>query len=287
MAEQHGSSGSENAYLQQLSLEALYQLLAAGSCLPEEQQDDAFYQAVEEAILQKEKEGPSGKLPEVEASWIAFQQQYHLPEFEGARLYDACHGKDPGSPRKTKAAVILRRAVIAAAVMAAFFGAMIAVQAAGIDVFGTIARWTADTFHFERADQDPQYLPVDEGLQNALSEIGASAALVPKWYPDGYEICQMQTLEQVGLDVVEYVLSDGDNRQIIVSIVHFYDENSLLNQDFEKNNTLVEAYLSRDRTFYLFSNMETLTATWSDGVYCISINGKLTNDEMKAIIDSI
>ena len=49
----------------------------------------------------------------------------------------------------------------------------------------------------------------------------------------------------------------------------------------------MEVYESNGRSFYIMSNIDTLTATWSDGTLVVTIGGQLTRDEIKGIIDSI
>lgn len=49
----------------------------------------------------------------------------------------------------------------------------------------------------------------------------------------------------------------------------------------------MEQYLSNQKTFYIFSNIDTITATWSDGLLVEQITGNVSIEEIKAIIDSI
>ena len=48
----------------------------------------------------------------------------------------------------------LRRMGVAAASIAVMFAAMVTVQAAGVDVFGAIGRWTDSVFHFEGENKE-------------------------------------------------------------------------------------------------------------------------------------
>ena len=56
---------------------------------------------------------------------------------------------------------------------------------------------------------------------------------------------------------------------------------------FEKDKTPVEQYTSGGKTFYIFSNDDTITAVWADALIHESIAGNLTVEEFKKIIDSI
>ena len=54
-----------------------------------------------------------------------------------------------------------------------------------------------------------------------------------------------------------------------------------------KDDALVEQYVSGSRTFYIMSNLDAITAVWSDGLFVETISGNLQIDEVKAIVDSI
>ena len=57
---------------------------------------------------------------------------------------------------------------------------------------------------------------------------------------------------------------------------------------YEKDDASVENYASGGRNFYIFSNMEGIVATWSDGeALTMSIFGNISVDELKNMIDSI
>ena len=56
---------------------------------------------------------------------------------------------------------------------------------------------------------------------------------------------------------------------------------------FEKDDNPVEAYTSYERTFYIFSNVNTTVAIWADGNLRETITGDLSVDEVKKIINSI
>ncbi len=56
---------------------------------------------------------------------------------------------------------------------------------------------------------------------------------------------------------------------------------------FEKDASNVEAYQSAGRTFYLMENLPDSRAVYSDGQTIMLINGELSLEDLKKIIDSI
>ena len=91
--------------------------------------------------------------------------------------------RQAGMKRAVRLRSILRVSLAAALLTACLFGAMVAAQAAGIDVFGAVARWTEDVFSFGNipAQSGPgtttTTLSEQPDLQEPLSE---KAAEIPE-----------------------------------------------------------------------------------------------------------
>ena len=233
------------------------------------------------------RNGPSDS----HAAWAQFQAAYR-PYACGRSLYDlgdiedaleraspAPSGTRPGSARR------LRRLTILAAVLTAcLLGGMVA-QAAGVDVWGAIAQWTDETFRF---------LPVDSGgatveedmaqFQSSLQEWGM-ADWFPTWHPDGFVPGDLE-ITDLNSRVSAHVTFFGEDRNYSVVIQHFIPS-TYNTGTFEKDDTPVEEYIHNGQTFYILSNIDTLTATSYDGEFMVMIAGSLTREEIRAIIDSI
>ena len=74
---------------------------------------------------------------------------------------------------------------------------------------------------------------------------------------------------------------------IYTVVVQHYTQPQTNTGIFEKDDTPVEQYVHNGQTFYILSNLDSLTATTYDGEFMTMINGSLTREEIKAIIDSI
>ena len=97
---------------------------------------------------------PTGRLSDLDSSWEEFQQQYASPEGRGMRLYPE-EERSEASVLTTKTnrphtRSLFHKVVPLAAAIAVVFMSMIAVQAAGVDVFGSLARWTEENVPFQR-----------------------------------------------------------------------------------------------------------------------------------------
>lgn len=236
------------------------------------------------------------------AAWQQFQTQYR-PLANGRSLYDFEDEEDhstseakqastaPSQARIRSARRLRRLAVLVAVLAALLLGSMVA-QAAGLDIFGAIARWTDETFHFVSAgsadtsgsDGNQSGQEDADPYHSVLQTIGMDR-LFPTWHPDGFtpgdlEITELHNSVSAHMDFF------GGDRSYAVAIQHFTQPTDNTGT-FGKDDTPVEEYDHNGQTFYILSNLDSLTATTYDGEFMTMIYGGLTREEIKAVIDSI
>ncbi len=170
--------------------------------------------------------------------------------------------------------------IVAAA--AILFVLVVGAQAAGFNIFGALARWNSEIFHFETA-ADGSY----ETVRKALEENGIPGELAPTWYPEGFEIGELKVWTNEIGTIVQVPFSNTEGKKLFVNIVQYDEASSLNSGTYEKDGTKVEIYTSNSKTFYILSNINTTSATWAEETLSETITGKLSVDEMKKIIDSI
>ena len=283
------------AYLDQLSTQELEELLRADLSSAEDGQDDAVFHIVE-VMLKREMDEPAGAIPDTDAAWKEFKQYYDIPEGSGLSLYpcgdadaipSSAAGADP-RPRARRRRILWRSSLIVAAAMAALLCGMVAAQASGVDVFGTLGRWTNDTFRFisrytagEPDDgMSPEYRDI---VRSTLAGWGAED-LFPTWSPEGFEASEPRIISNSRSDALNVGFRQ-DDKFYSVELTHFHGSTSL--GAFEKDSGAVEEYISNGRLFYIFSNIDMLSGTWLGEEFMVVVSGDLTTDEMKSILDSI
>lgn len=283
---QYGS----DAYLEQLSTEQLEDILRADLASEDQENDEAVFHILE-VLEKREKENPTGRLPDTDQAWKEFQQYYNIPEGEGESLYPIRNTQEKRSasvPTKTRRVFRPRKILVVAAVLILMFGGMLTAQAAGVDVFGAIGRWTEEKFHFEitPASEDGT---TDYTFREASRKRGLPQSLIPTWYPKGFE-----SSEPIDDSVEDYVdsvyceyINKEENRSYLAMVSRYFDSEAIAAAVYEKDDTEVEIYESKGRTFYIMSNLDSMTATWSDGILSIDIIGQLEVNQIKRIIDSI
>ena len=277
-------------YLDQLSMEQLEELLRADFASSDPENEQAVFHILE-VMEKREKENPTGRLPDTDQAWKEFQQYYNIPEGEGQSLYPVrSDPENQSAPTSTKKSRRFRprKILVVAAVLVLMFGSMLTAQAAGLDVFGAIGRWTEEKFHFEISPTSEDGT-TDYTFREASREKGLPQNLIPTWYPKGFE-----SSEPIDDSVEDYVdsvyceyINKEENRSYLTMVSRYYDSNSIAATVYEKDDTEIEIYENNGRNFYIMSNLDTLTATWSDGKMSIDISGQLEINELKHIIDSI
>ena len=279
-------------YWDQLSTEQLEDILRADIASPNQMNDEAVFHILE-VLEKREKENPSGRLPDVDQAWQEFQKYYNIPEGEGQSLYPIRNNQEKRSasvPTKTRRVFRPRKILVVAAVLILMFGGMLTAQAAGVDVFGAIGRWTEGTFHFELPlNHDDLAGETDYNLRNASQKAGLPGSVAPVWCPEGFvpkTPTNTHIEDYVDTAVCEYI-NENENRSYFVDISYYYNSADVEATIFEKDDSEVVTYSSNRGTFYIFSNIDVLAATWSNGHLSITVAGDLQLEELEKIIDSI
>lgn len=295
------NNGSEKyAYLNRLSTEQLEELLRADFELPERDDTDAILHILE-VIEKREEEHPTGRLSDVDQMWADFQQYYNIPEGEGLSLYPTEDEEvtetalQPQSAKVVRLRPALKLAGFVAAVVVGIFGLMVTAQAAGVDVFGAIGRWTNETFHFVASPGPSQndgtanstgHMGEYESLQAALDDYEITEIVVPTWVADGFKLVSVTVTELPDFGTVDFnaYYENDIGGNISLSIIQREVAGSAL---YEKDDTLVTRHLAGDITHYIFDNNGRMVAAWYVGTLECSLKGDLSLANLEKMIDSI
>lgn len=263
------------------------------SIMTEEDYDPAVIEAYLNAL---DNQAPMPLYPDAKTSYTDFQQKVRSlsgnPSVQGMQ-----------KRKHVRLHRILRVGLVAALTVACLFGSMVAAQAAGVDVFGTLARWTESTFSFgpiqsgqgvetqSAAGQevniasDPSELPTEyQELWTALKERDVGSLMFPTYIPDRFQIeeCNLYLSEEV--DVIDFTVwyVNGDND---ISFNMLYGEEP--SKIYEKDVQDVEIYTSDGIEYYIFSNNGRTVAAWHTENLEYSLNTNCAPSELKTIIDSM
>lgn len=272
---------NQYAYLRQLPVGKLLELLDVAPVPASCPEDEAYVDALEEAIIEKENENPTGFFPDVDQQWEQFVTHY-LPDQKDTAL----------EPERTEHAVsaqtnqqfhtvppkrvvrfkrVWRTALVAAIAIACMFAILVTAQAAGIDVFGAMARWTQDVFSFGQIVPNSQVsdnlaqeteTPDAEfaSLQEALDAYGMTEVHEPSWLPEGYALEELDAtcLDDPFLRSFSASYTDGEGR-VSISIMSY--EGEPITQ-VQKTDSPVESMEKSGTMFYYVENSVGHTIAW-------------------------
>ena len=235
---------------------------------------------ITEVLAKREKERNSSA--EVQRAYESFVQNY-LPadQTNTSRKVPLFFAK---MPRLMKSAAIL---IIALGLL--LIGSASA-DAMGFNLFGMVAHWTAEIFHFSSATETTEYTEPDQtdtivynSLQDALNAFHIPQRLAPTWFPEGYKLVDIETMDTPFEWSVYAIYAKGEeNIQISVRQTIGKDP-----EQIEKNEDFIEVYTKNGVTYYIFQNTDYTQAVWTVGEFECVIAGNITTEEIKAMIDSI
>lgn len=278
-------------FLDQLSTEQLLDLIRADSDSPENEDNNLIFHILE-VIDRREKENPTGLIPDVDQAWEDFQKYYKTPDGEGRSLY-------PMSDSEWKALEqtwgrrrrrLWSRLLPLAAVVAVTFSSMIAAQGFGFDIFGALARWTEETFHFSVGpsanEPSPEMEALRQAVQGAFDAYGVDIP-APAWYPEGTELSRdIEIVEESDNSIITCGFT-SENGSFRILVQQYYDDGRVPAYTFEKDALEAKDYPSNGRLFYVMSNLSISRAVYSNEKTVVTIEGNFSLEDMKKIIDSI
>lgn len=258
-----------------MSTEQLQEILRLDAHQTDDAETDTekmFY--IMEVLAERKRNDTNYTGKTVQQAYETFQT-YYMPEEKAA---------------VKKFPVWLRRVSAAAAVLALVLLITVSADAFGFDLWGRFAHWTEEIFTFtddprETSIPEPARENLEEytSLQNALDRLDIDQRLAPTWLPDGYVF---EKIDVVNNPYELYITAGYANNgtKLTISIRRL---SGGAPEYVEKSKGFIEAYDTNGITYYIFSNNSRLHAAWIVGEFECYIAGKLTIEEMKAIIDSI
>ena len=249
-------------------LEALEQTLFS---MTEENYDGELLDAYLDEL---DRKSPMPEHPATDESYERFKARVGKMNAAINPLESAPAASAKPKPRHTA----LRTALVAVIAAACLLSCMVVVQAAGLDVFGSIARWTDSLFGFG-AIGEPAASPSPTGTQEVTVEY--IETLLPT-VPDGFVMGEPEVFEDYATDSFEYWVTYSNGEEYIsFSAVEQYDDNiSKYQKDYED----VSIIDINGQIFYTFMNNGYASAAWRISNLECYISTNLTLNELTNII---
>ena len=224
-----------------------------------------------------------------EKAWEEFQEYYSLrkqEETEPDKDEEVPHDHRRKTEHRQLSSKISR--VIRIGVVAAVLIVLLCGTAMGWNVFQAVAEWTEETFYFLTGQERPARATEDAFRQQRLSvKKKTDIAAVPVWAPEGTERIGLPTENGRADRFIVFAVYTVENRQFTIRItIHDTPPETYIGT-YQKDTTLEEEYSVGDICHYIVGNNKTLSAMWVNGCVEGYIQGELTLEEMRQMIDSI
>lgn len=255
---------------------------------------DAILYIMEVVAKRKRQSGSAEAQARVNEKLEEFKEVY-LPDQDGTSLYqfdddeeDEAQPKVPVKQVRKPVRHVFRRVGLVAAVVVVIFGLMITAQAAGLDIFGAIARWTDETFHFS-VSGEAQAANWTNPFQEELSEAGLDSSVLPSYLPDGYIPGELIVSEFDGYHQIYLPLNATDGQYIDVTVTVYSDLEAVDSTLFEKDETPVQEFVDEDKLTYVFQNLDGLNVIClNENIMCSILGyGNITQEILLDILNSI
>lgn len=272
MSENQNCEVRDFSIYDEISTKELEEILRLDAESAEDQESDTEKLLYVMEVLTKRRNSNSHTGKTAQEAYESFKEHY-LPEIDSER-----------KPKCISLHWIRPLAATAAILVIVIFGSVTA-KAFGVDVWKAVVQWTQETFHFGAwGDSAPDDKLPYASLQEALEKGNTPSWLVPTWIPDGYDLTNISVEFSPLQKQYRAAYSKG------VNILHITVQKHLNKNPVyvEQSEGLVEEeYVVSGITFYLIKNIDAVKAVWIYDSYECRINGNLTIDEVKIMIDSI
>ena len=249
-----------------------------------------------EVVAQRKRASATYQKAGAEQALKEFKEVY-MPVSEEVSLYQFDHepnetlseqSEEVSKLRRRTMRFILRKVGLVAAVIVVVFGIMITVQAAGLDVFGAIARWTNETFGLSVSD-DARSTEWEQENQSNLKDAGFDESCLPDWIPETFELGEMQSFTCDLYSNLYFPMDDPEGRFIDITITEYADMNAIEDVIYEKDGTPVQEIAAGDRHIYIFDNLGSINVIcYKDNMVCTVTGSEgISQDILLCVLDSI
>lgn len=299
MPKSGGNNHRDYSIFDNMSTEALEDILRSDSQLQNDEDSDMdaiLY--IMEVIAKREKENPTGRFTDAHTAWTSFSENY-LPYVEDNKsLYDYEDIEEQTSIEQTPFIIsspprrnlqLMRIACVTVAITALLLAGTMTASAMGFDLWGTVAKWTKDTFGFSTTDSNVEESTLEIGetvngsLQKTLDQYGITADLAPTWFPDGYMFKNIDVAETPVRTAINAIY-EGKDDEISVTIVLLSKPST---RTYEKDGYDITVYTANEIEHYIMTNIDLTNVIWKTENYECSVSGKFSLKDAKKIIDSI
>lgn len=253
------------------------------------QELEALRDEVNFSILMDEYADKMGEAVRAEAEEAFASGKISMPQSADNAFAAAMKRAAKESREKKPMKALARYGLTAAATIVILFSTLLAVRAAGVNVFGALTRWT-DDFFYVNADTAVTDRPEDSDSTEPLQDLRVELMLhdvpmeyAPTWIPERFTPFDLEVSPIDAFFEIHALYLAQDETNVSMLIRSGAEGTVSL---YPKNEDPPEEYTVCGKTFSVFQNKERWVAVWTDGSDSISIFGDISKEEMLQILQS-
>lgn len=193
-----------------------------------------------------------------------------------------------GSQRSRIIRSWLARAVAAAAVLAVLLVPIVPQKAGAESLWEALVRWTTEIVEFFGPGDNPhrivpyQFQTDHPGLQqvyDAVVELGVNDPVVPMWMPEGYELVELEIIENPAKTRVHSRFLHLDNETVFCVDIYKTDVSRI----YQKDEKTIGIFEYSGTKHYILNNSGLKTVVWEHN----SIESILSIDCQEEVLEEI
>lgn len=197
------------------------------------------------------------------------------------------------SKQKKKATLKLLR-MVAGLMIIFILSSIVAAKALNIQLWKSVVTWGEETFNMEinnNVDTNYRY-EVNKPEIKEYSTIEEAATkldiniMSPGYIPEGYTLQKVDVEKFPNVTDITGIYSNQD-KLFFYHIELLSSENNMTDVSFGKDDEKVEVYEKDGINYYIMNNLKQKQVVWNVSNVLYNINGELTAEEIKKIIDSM
>lgn len=275
-------------WLEQLSTQALEDLLRQDFAAGEGHSDPDFVAAILEVIAQRT---PDEALPvDTDTAWASLRARTldkphdPAPTEEDPKVVPFPDPKPPRQEPPAKSRRPRRPWVVAAVVC--LLVVILVIPAYGSGKLQEWIQWDNDTFSFRSSENEALFSSPEYQALEAFVSAHTDLPVLPTWYPDGTVLSELETLSLSDGESVTALFSyHGTSFTLTLTLYNTIPESR--DNVYEKNIGSPEECYINHIPHYFYDNMNrTGAAWWNQNVEC-AIQGEIAMDTLKQMVSSI
>lgn len=247
-------------------------------------EDEPFPSQAQAAAEELARRQTEAEQDEARAAWNRFLAEREQSDC----VFDDCipdRATQPSGTGKTGRAGSVRSmgriALIAAAALVLL---ALGAYAAGLNVFGLFARWSEEHLRFPAAaEETAENASAYDELMYELDCYTSAHLLVPTYLPVGFTLETVSSSTQGDVGICITALCNNGNEHLILS----YRSAQARQVEYPKDGSNPERIEQGGVCYYIYTNENRFSATWTNAGFECSISGLSDKDELIRIVRSI